>query len=87
MLADSNHSSFGVSGGYWRRDLKSNTQARTFDNETKFELIDSDLAHRMQRELALNFFDLTIREDADALERLGTNKYADQGLTIELRNF
>ncbi len=87
MLADSNHASFGVSGGYWRRDLKSNTQARTFDNETKFELVDPELAHRMQRELALNFFDLTIREDTDALERLGTNEYAAHGLTIELRNF
>lgn len=87
MLADSNHASLGVSGGYWRWDLKPNTQARTFDKETEFELVDPKLAHRMQRELALDFFDLTIRKDAGALERLGTNDYADQGLTIELRNF
>ena len=87
MLADSNHASLGVSGGYWRWDLKPNTQARTFDRETEFELVDPELAHRMQRELALDFFDLTIREVASALERLATNDYADQGLTIELRNF
>lgn len=87
MLADSNHASFGVSGGYWWWDLKPNTQARTFDSESQFELIAPDIAHRMQRELALNFFDLTIRGDAMALDRLRRNDYDDQGLTIELRNF
>ena len=87
MLADSNHASFGVSGGYWWWDLKPNTQARTFDPDTQFELIAPDIAHRMQKELALDFFDLTIRGDASALGRLGTNDFEDHGLTIELRNF
>jgi len=87
MLADSNHASFGVSGGYWWWDLKPNTQPRTFDPESEFELIAPDVAHQMQKEMALDFFDLTIRGDATALNRLGANNYADQGLTIELRNF
>jgi dienelactone hydrolase len=87
MLADSNHASFSVSGGYWWWDLKPNSQPRTFDSETEFELIAPNIAHQMQKELALDFFDLTIREDDAALDRLGNNDYADQGLTIELRNF
>lgn len=87
MLADSNHATFGVSGGYWWWDLKPNSQPRTFDTETEFDLIAPAIAHQMQKELALNFFDLTIREDEAALARLKTNEYADQGLTIELRNF
>ena len=87
VLADSNHATFGVSGGYWWWDLKPRTQARTFDRETVFELIAPDIAHRMQKELALDFFDLTIRDDAAARGRLGKNRYAEAGLTLELRNF
>lgn len=87
MLADSNHASFGVSGGYWWWDLKPNTQPRTFDSETEFELVNPGIAHRMQKKLALDFFDLTIRGDAAALDSLSTNDYVDEGLAIELRNF
>ena len=86
VLADSNHATFGVSGSYWWWDLKPHTQARTFDREIVFELIAPDIAHRMQKELALDFFDLTIRDDAAARERLGKNRYAEAGLTLELRN-
>jgi dienelactone hydrolase len=87
LLADSNHATFGVSGGYWWPDLKPNTQARTFDAGTMFELIAPAAAHRMQRELALEFFDLTIRGDESAKAALGENPYRDQGLALELRNF
>jgi len=87
LLADSNHATFGVSGGFWWPDLKPNTQARTFAPETEFELIPSSIAHNMQRELALAFFDLTIREDTSARSRLLENRYRDEGLIIESRNF
>ena len=87
MLADSNHSTFGVSGGYWWPELKPNTQARHFDPDTVFELADVAKAHRMQRELALDFFDATLRADASAVTRLRTNRYAADGLTLETRNF
>ncbi len=87
LLADSNHATFGVSGGYWWPDLKPNTQARTFDPATEFELIAPGIAHRMQRELALEFFDLTVRGDESARAKLADNPYADQGLALELRNF
>ena len=87
LLADSNHATFGVSGGYWWPELKPNTQARTFDPDTEFELIEAYLAHEMQSELAIDFFDLTIRGDESALSRLGNNRYEADGLTLELRNF
>jgi dienelactone hydrolase len=87
LLADSNHSTFGVSGGYWWPALKPNTQARFFDPETEFELIAPAIAHQMQKELALAFFDLTIREDESARTRLLENRYQAEGLTLESRNF
>ena len=87
LLADSNHSTFGVSGGYWWPELKPNTQARYFEPETEFELIAPALAHKMQKELALDFFDLTIREDESARVRLLDSRYTAEGLTLESRNF
>ncbi len=87
LLADSNHSTFGVSGGYWWPDLKPNTQARFFEPDTEFQLIAPARAHKMQEELALDFFDLTIREDESARSRLLNNRYQAEGLTLESRNF
>jgi len=87
LLADSNHSTFGVSGGYWWPDLKPNTQARHFEPDTEFELIAPAIAHKMQKELAVAFFDLTIREDNSAKARLLTNRYRADGLSIDSRNF
>jgi dienelactone hydrolase len=87
LLADSNHSTFGVSGGYWWPDLKPNTQARFFEPNTEFKLIAPASAHTMQKELALDFFDLTIREDETARPRLLNNRYQSEGLTLESRNF
>ena len=87
LLADSNHGSFGVSGPYWWPDLKPSTQERFFEPGTQFQLVDVALAHQMQRELALAFFDLTIREDQSAHKRLLENRYKAQGLTLESRNF
>ena len=87
MLADSNHASFGVSGGYWWPDIKPNTQARHFDPDTEFELVDVGVAHQMQKELALDFFDFTIRGDAAAGDRLKINRYEQDGLMLESRNF
>ena len=87
LLADSNHGSFGVSGSYWWPDLKPNTQTRHFEPEVSFKLVTPQLAHQMQRELALAFFDVTIRQDLSALRRLKENKYESQGLALETRNF
>jgi hypothetical protein len=41
----------------------------------------------MQRELALDFFDATIREDQSAKPRLMDNPYTADGLVLETHNF
>ncbi len=87
LLADSNHATLGVSGGFWWPELKPNTTARVFEPEKEFELIAPRIAQQMQKELALDFFDLTIREDASARPRLLENRYVSDGLTLESRNF
>ena len=87
LLADSNHGSFGVSGPYWWPDLKPNLQARYFDPGSEFTLVNPAIAHQMQKELALAFFDVTIREDHAAKTRLLENRYTSQGLILESRNF
>lgn len=86
LLADSNHATLGVSGGYWWPELKPDTAQRSFSPDTSFKLIDPVLAHQMQKEKALAFFDLTIRQDASAQDALLDDSYASQGLTLEARN-
>ena len=86
LLADSNHGSFGVSGPYWWPDLKPNTQTRYFESDTEFTLVAPARAHQMQKELALAFFDLTIRQDESAKARLLDNRYKADGLMLESRN-
>lgn len=86
LLANSNHASFGVSGGYWWPDLKPQTQQRHFEPEVTFDMVDVELAHQIQKEKALAFFDLTVRGDDSAKARLLDDRFADQGLTLEARN-
>ena len=87
LLANSNHSTLGVSGGYWWPDLKPNTARRAFNPDLEFELIEAALAHRMQQIKARAFFDLTIKQDPAAREAILDDSFARQGLTIEARNF
>ena len=87
LLENSNHSTFGVSGGYWWPQLKSNTQKRTFDPSIEFTLAEPSDGHKMQKEKALAFFDLTIRQDSSARGDLLNQDYRSQGLILEARNF
>jgi dienelactone hydrolase len=87
LLAESNHSTLGVSGGYWWPSLKPDTQQRYFEPRQTFRLMSPALAQRMQREKALAFFDLTIRRDAAARARLLDPAWQARGLTLEARNW
>lgn len=87
LLENSNHSTFGISGGYWWPQLKPDTQNRTFNQQESFTLITPALAHDMQKEKALAFFDLTIRQDQSALADILDQHYQGQGLKLEARNF
>ena len=87
LLENSNHSTFGVSGGYWWPQLKPNTQKRTFNPDVEFNLVSPSVGHKMQKEKALAFFDLTIRQDSSALTELLSQDNQSQGLILEARNF
>ncbi|MEH6909469.1 MAG: acetylhydrolase [Oceanicoccus sp.] len=87
LLENSNHSTFGISGGYWWPELKPVSQKRTFSQQESFTLIAPNLAHNMQKEKALAFFNLTIREDQSALADILDQGYQNQGLKLEARNF
>ena len=87
LLQDSNHSSFGVSGGYWWPELKAKTQQRFFEPDVTFDLIEAKLAHQIQQEKTLQFFNYFIRDKADAKKALLKNEFEQQGLIYESRNF
>jgi len=86
LLENSNHSTFGVSGGYWWPQLKPDTQKRTFNPDVEFKLVLPSVGHKMQKEKALAFFDLTIRQDSSARTELLSQDNQSQGLILEARN-
>ena len=86
-LADANHATLGVSGGYWWPQLKSGVQTRYFNPEQTFALIKPVIAHTIQKEKVLALFDLTIRGRKSAYTRLVDQKYQGAGLTLTARNF
>lgn len=60
VFGNINHGSFGVSGLYWWPNLKPNTYERYFDKDSVYTLLAAGGAHRLQSEMALAFFNLTI---------------------------
>ena len=86
LLDNANHATFGVSGAYWWPHLKPNRFPRHFDPGTNYSLVDAALAHRIQQDKALAFFDLWIRQDPAARERLIDGRYQGEGLKLEWRN-
>ncbi|MEM7360404.1 MAG: dienelactone hydrolase family protein [Pseudomonadota bacterium] len=86
LLENSNHGSFGVSGGYWWPALKPSTQERFFAPGETFSLIKPSIAHNIQRSKVLQFFDVMIAGKA-AQASLLNNEFSDQGLQYEWRNF
>lgn len=87
LLANSNHSSFGVSGGYWWPTFKASSQKRFFEPNQSFELVDVQTAHKIQKHKVLQFFDLMIRDQQSAKTALLENQFKEQGLQYETRNF
>ena len=86
MLHDSNHSSFGVSGGFWWPELKPNTQTRTFNPDETFTLIEPQKAHVIQSERVLSFFDAHLKNSPSAHAQLRVNPHQALGFTFESRN-
>ena len=87
LVPNTNHGSFGVSGPYWWPDLKPNRFPEFFNPDELFMLLDSEVAHRMQREMALKFFDVTLREDKSELAIFRDNPWEEYGAIIDIRGF
>ena len=87
LLDNANHATLGVSGDYWWPELKPREFPRHFEPNSTYRLIDAELAHRIQREKVLAFFDLFVANRQHARARLLSDNYADDGLELEHRNF
>ena len=87
MLRDANHASFGVSGDYWWPELKPREFPRYFEPDVTYRLNDPELAHRIQREKVLAFFDLFVGNRPGARRSLLANDYENAGFELEHRNF
>ena len=85
MLPNANHASFGVSGSYWWPELKPEIVLRPFSN-APFKLISPKLAHMIQRETALAFFNLTLRGEIQARDFLLSEPYTDQNFVLKARH-
>lgn len=87
VVQNTNHGSFGVSGPYWFPTLKPNTFPMFFDKEAQYTLLEAETAHRIQKEMAQAFFDLTIRGDKSRLELLRENPWAAYDTRVDIRGF
>ena len=85
MLPNANHASFGVSGSYWWPELKPEIVLRPFSNEP-FKLVSPKFAHKIQRETALAFFNLTLRGERQARDFLLSEPYTDQDFVLKARH-
>ncbi|MCY4563893.1 MAG: acetylhydrolase [Gammaproteobacteria bacterium] len=87
MLRDANHASFGVSGDYWWPELKPREFPSYFQPDVVYRLTDPDLAHRIQREKILAFFDLFVGNRPGARDSLLANDFETEDFVLEHRGF
>lgn len=86
VLDNANHGSLGVAGPYWWPQLKPNRFPQFFAADKSYTLIEPALAHRIQSEKALAFFDYFVKGDETSKGRLVSNRYVESGLHWEHRN-
>lgn len=87
LTQNTNHGSFGVSGPYWWPELKPDTFPKFFNPEESYQLLDTKNAHKLQKEMALAYFDLMIRGDQSALEMLSDNPWKAYDTRVQIRGF
>ena len=87
LLPETNHASLGVAGPYWWPELKPNQFDRVLEPQQRYELMDTEMAHRIQKEKTLQFFDRFVKQDKDAQELLKRNDFVEMGLEWRARNF
>jgi len=67
--------------------LKPNRFPQFFAPDDNYTLIDTNLAHKIQKEKALAFFDYFVKGDESSKASLESNEYSDRGLQWDYRNF
>ena len=87
LVQNTNHASFGVAGPFWWPQLKPDTFSRFFVPEQNYTLLDSEIAHQLQQQMALAFFDLMLRGDSESLELMRSNPWQQYQTHLLLRNF
>lgn len=87
LVQNTNHGSFGVAGPYWWPQLKPDTFPSFFAPEQSYQLLEAALAHQVQQEMALAFFDLVLRDDKDALDLIRHNPWQKHQTHIQVKGF
>ena len=87
VVENANHASFGVAGPYWWPELKPDTFAQFFDPQRNYRLLPAGVAHQLQKEMALAFFDLTIKGNPRGLALLEANPWAKYGADMQIKGF
>jgi len=85
-FANGNHGTLNVSGPYWWPELRPDTLPRVFDPSATYTLHPARRAHEIQTEKVRLFFDLMIKGDRSAKDRLLSNPDENAGFDIEARN-
>lgn len=85
MLRDANHASFGVSGDYWWPELKPREFPRYFEPDVLYRLTEPEVAHRIQREKILAFFDVFVAGKPGARNSLLSDEFESAGFVLEYR--
>lgn len=86
-LDNANHGSCGVSGPYWWPQLKPDIFPRFFSSDASYQLMAPEIAHRIQQEMALAFFDVMVRGDQSGLDTLQHNPWQKYGVSVRTRGF
>lgn len=84
VLEKSNHGSFAESSPYWWPEIKPNQFQRVLVPDSEYTLVDANKAHEIQKQKALNFFDVYIKGLASEKPQLEANPFSDDGLKWEV---
>lgn len=86
LLDNANHGSPAVSGPYWWPQLKPQVFNRVLRPKETYTLMDSNTAHKIQKEKALLFFDQFVKGDDSGSAELLINPFGEQGLRWRSKN-
>ncbi|MEH6584157.1 MAG: acetylhydrolase [Halioglobus sp.] len=87
IVQNTNHGSFGVAAPYWWPLLKPDTFPMFFDNSRQYTLLEADIAHQIQQDMALAFFNFNLRGDQSGAELLRENPWQAHETQVEVRGF